>query len=91
MARSGPNEEARQELCEWLRANGIDPNTVPIDSSLSITGTGEQLSILYTEFVRDPETGNILAGEDGFARRRAASVPCVVEPPFWLHIPGSQS
>jgi hypothetical protein len=89
MASLRPTEEERAALCEWLTANGVDINTVPIESSFSIVEEADgQRLIHYTQFVRDENTGNILADPDGGAMERSASTPCTVEPPSWLNIPG---
>src|SRR5690348_11201215 len=62
MAITHPTEEERQALCEWLTANDIDYNNVPLDSMFAVTEEPDgQRLIHYTEFVRDEQTGNILA------------------------------
>lgn len=86
---SRPTEDERIAICEWLTANGISPNTVPLhDADLRITERDEQRLIQYTEFVRNETTGNILADPDTSQPvTREASVPCRVEPPAWLRVP----
>ncbi|WP_042174665.1 hypothetical protein [Streptomyces sp. NBRC 110035] len=89
MGVTHPTEEERLALCEGLTANGINPRTVPLrDSDLRIAVQDGQRVILYTEFVLDELTGNILAAPDGQVPvTSAASAPCLAEPPEWLNIP----
>lgn len=84
-------EKRRLALCDWLTANSISPNDVPLNSTLSIsTTTGGQSLLHYEAFVRDPDTGNILVTEDGQdAQRENRTTPCTVPPPSWLRIPGA--
>ncbi|MFI2620471.1 hypothetical protein [Streptomyces sp. NPDC018584] len=90
MATGGFTEKRRQALCAWLTANDVDPNRVPLHSNLSIIANGDgSRHIHYTEFIRDEETGNILADADGHPRTRDVRVPCIADPPAWLHIPTS--
>lgn len=93
MAVDHPTEEERLALCEWLTANGIDPNIVPLrEADLRIDEKDGQRVILYTEFVRDELTGDILADPDNQqAVTSSASAPCLVEPPEWLRVPGTRS
>jgi hypothetical protein len=91
MALPYPTEEERQALCEWLTANGINPDIVPLASTFVIAeGSDGRRRIHYTEFVYDERTGRILAGKDGHPMERDASGPCSVEPPPWLNIPGAR-
>jgi hypothetical protein len=90
MAIAHPTEEERQALCEWLTANGIDPNTVPLyDSGLRITEQDGQRIICYTEYVLT-DTGRKQTNPDDSRKvwMRPASVPCKTEPPAWLNVPG---
>lgn len=88
-----PTEEERLALCQWLRANGIDPNIVPLrDANLRIAVQDGQRVILYTQFVRDEVTGNILSDPDKPEPvTSSASTQCVVDPPEWLGVPGAGS
>ncbi|MFF8910597.1 hypothetical protein [Streptomyces olivaceoviridis] len=92
MAIIHPTEEERQALCEWLTANGIDYNNVPLDSMFAVIDEPDgQRLIHYNEFVRDEQTRNILADpRERLAVRRMASAPCKVEPPAWLGVPGTR-
>lgn len=88
-----PTDEERLALCEWLTANGIEPNTVPLyDSGLRIVEQAGQRVICYTEYVRSELTGNILSDPDNPQPVTSeASVPCLVEPPGWLGVPGGSA
>lgn len=90
MAVLGPSEEERLAMCAWLTANGVDPETVPLRSAVSIVEVGGQWHIQYTEFVRDEETGKILADGEGYGRTRGVRVPCIEKPPAWLNVPGAR-
>ncbi|WP_202237015.1 hypothetical protein [Actinacidiphila reveromycinica] len=76
-------DDRRQEVCDWLTANGINPNDVPVDADVEIQGDGDQRTLrcevyVTNEFgdkVRD-ETGNDIA-------RNHIGVPLAVEPPEW--------
>lgn len=90
MAVVHPTEEERIALCEWLTANDISPNSVPLYSHFEIVEQDGQRVIVYTECVLtedghkqvDPESS-----EDTWARN--ATAPCKVDPPAWLRIPGT--
>lgn len=93
MAIVHPTERERLALCEWLTANGIPIDSVPIDSEFAIVDEpDDQRLIHYTEFVLtadghkqiDPETPDT-------AWKRPTSAPCTVEPPAWLNLPGGPS
>ncbi len=59
--------QRHDELLVWLRANGIDPNDVPIDSTIGIAPTDGGHVVKHTVFLRndagrhyeDPATGDI--------------------------------
>jgi hypothetical protein len=93
MSVARPTEEERLALCEWLTANGIDPLTVPLhDSGLRITEHDGQQVIQYTGYVRCERTGNILSDPDASGPVTSqATVPCLVEPPQWLRVPGADT
>lgn len=75
--------EGRVEAVQaWVRANGIDPNDVPVDPPLTIESSGGGVPVIrYTALLRnengrpypDPDTGDAAAEE--------RTVPLVVEPP----------
>lgn len=89
MATERPTEEVRLALCEWLAANGIAPNVVPLDDpGIRITEQDGQRVIRYTEFVRSELTGNILVDPDKPEPITSrATTPLIVEPPAWLRVP----
>jgi hypothetical protein len=92
MAMVRPTEEERLALCEWLTANGIDYNTVPLESTFAIVEepAGQRL-IHYIEFVITHDGHAQVDPEDpDTAWKRPASVPCQVDPPAWLNIPGTR-
>lgn len=90
MAVVPPNKKRRVALCEWLTANGIDPNVVPIHSSFSVLEDGGDRVIHYQEHVLttdgrkqvDPQDSNSVWIRD-------ATAPCTVHPPAWLEIAGA--
>jgi len=85
-------DDKRGAVCAWLRANSIDPNTVPLhDHDLRITERDGQRLIEYTEFVRDELTGNIMYDPDNPGPVTSeTSVPCLVDPDPELRIPGTR-
>jgi hypothetical protein len=89
MALPYPTEQQRLALCEWLNANGINPNSVPLESSFAITEDNGQRVIHYTEFVLTADGHKQVDPEDNTtAWRRKATAPCTVQPPAWLRVPG---
>jgi hypothetical protein len=92
MAIGRPTEKERVALREWLTANGIDPNTVPLSSSFAIVEEDGTRFIHYIEFVLTDDGCKQTDPDDrNEAWKRAASAPCVVEPPTQLKIPGGRS
>lgn len=93
MAVVHPTEKERLALCEWLTANSIDINTVPLHSEFTIAdGPDGQRIIHYTEFVlSDDGCKQVDPTSPSGAHRRPAAAACAVEPPGWLHIPGGRS
>jgi hypothetical protein len=81
-------ENRREALCEWLRANGVDPDSIPQDADLYLEPAPEG----------DPYTGRYLHYEafhlnsdgrrhvdergHGAARERRRT-PLLVDPPDW--------
>lgn len=70
------DDDARKATCDWLRANGVDPRTTPMDCRASITDG--QLTILQKvqrngRDVISPEEPNSIMTE-------TITVPVVVEP-----------
>jgi hypothetical protein len=93
MAIRHPTEEERVALCEWLNANGIDFNTVPLESTFAIVeGPDGQRLIHYIEFVVTDTGHRQIDPEDpDTAWKRPAKAPCAVEPPAWLRVPGADT
>jgi len=88
MALAGPTEEERLAICEWLTANGIDPNTVPLyDHNLRIVDQDGQRAIHYTEYVlTDDGRAQVDPEDPDSAWARNTSRPCLVDPPKTLRI-----
>jgi hypothetical protein len=91
MAGMNPTEEERLALAEWMTANGVDPESVPLESAFTIVDEPGGRLIHYTEFVltddghkqADPERPDEVW-------KRPATAPCTVEPPAELHIKGAR-
>ncbi|MFI0718910.1 hypothetical protein [Streptomyces sp. NPDC021224] len=77
-------EARRTELCDWLRANGVDPNQTRRDGELYIDTTADGQRILHAELYELDENGRRFLNErgDGAAIRQVA-VPLLAEPPQW--------
>lgn len=91
MALPRPTEEQRAALCAWLTANGIDPNSVPIGSRLSIGVSDGAKVIYYDQYLTEDGHKQIDPADNDRAWMRAATAPCTVDPPAWLRVPGSVS
>lgn len=73
----------RTALCDWLTANGIDPNFVLVDGDLTIVDTDEGRIIRVEVCVAD-ENGRKQLDERGeHIATEIRMVPLVVEPPTW--------
>lgn len=81
-------ERRRVAMCEWLTANGINPNHVPADSAFRIaTGRSGQRTIHYTGYVTTADGNKQVDPEDrNRAWREERTAPCQVEPAAWLRI-----
>ncbi|MFC8124652.1 hypothetical protein [Streptomyces sp. NPDC057302] len=79
--------ERRSELCDWLRANGVDPTAVPVGEDVTIEPLtlGGERAIHYTVLLRNAE-GHFYRDEDtDGAAQAACMVPLVAQPPpHWL-------
>ncbi|GAX57266.1 hypothetical protein [Streptomyces olivochromogenes] len=83
MALPRPAEEERVALCEWLTANGIDPNTVPLHSELSIVDG----VIRFEQYILTDDGHKQVDPEHrDTAWTRNATAPCTVAPPAELNI-----
>lgn len=92
MAVMHPTEEERVALAEWMTANGVDPNMVPIESTFAIVDEPDGRPIHYTEFVvTDNGSKQINPEHPDEVWTRPATAPCTVEPAAALHIKGAQS
>ncbi len=80
MAVLGPSEARRLTICDWLTANGINPNAVPLHSNLHVdTKPNGDRVICYQVFVT--EEGRPVAAYSSKAIRVDREAPLVVEPP----------
>lgn len=93
MGIGDPTEEERVALAEWMTANGVDPTTVPLESTFAITDEPDgQRLIHYIEFVLTSDGHKQVDPEHrGEVWTRAASAPCTVEPAPELRIKGARS
>lgn len=85
-----PHASLRDQYRTWLQANGINPGNVHDDTLLTIKHDPDgQQRIHYTEYVRDPATGGMLADPDnpGQPWLRPASAPLTVDAPPELALP----
>jgi hypothetical protein len=70
-------------LCAWLTANGIEPNTVPVDADLTVVSTDDG-RILRCEVYVHTEDGRVILNDRGDDKaREIRTVPLVVDPPVW--------
>ncbi|MFD8516505.1 hypothetical protein ACFV27_36870 [Streptomyces antimycoticus] len=79
-----PNEGRREALCQWLTANGINPNDVPIDADLTITTETDGTRLIrYEAFVTDSDGRKLIdeRGQGAAIEKRTARLD--VEPPDW--------
>jgi hypothetical protein len=75
----------RTAVADWLRANGIDPNDVPIEGPITI----EHGRIHYAALLRN-ETGHRYQDPNtGDAAREERTALLKAEPPMSLQIPAS--
>lgn len=63
-------------VAEWLRANGIDPDDVPIEGPITI----EQGHIHYTALLRNEDGHRYQDPGTGDAAREERTAPLTVEP-----------
>lgn len=75
-----------EDIQLWLRANDIDPKSVPTTTDLIVvTDPNGQRTIHYDRFIRTA-TGHIQRNPDRHDEvwTEAATTPCVAEPPLSL-------
>jgi hypothetical protein len=85
-----PPLSLRDQYRAWLESNGINPADVHDDTQLTVKRDPDgQSRIHYTEYVRDPETGNKLVdpNEPNQLWRRPASTHLTVPAPAGLALP----
>lgn len=71
----------RDALRDWLTANGIEPNIVPIDGDLTIVDTEHGRAIRYEAFVQ--KDGAKVMDPRGGEAYEIRTVLLVTEPPAW--------
>lgn len=85
-----PTEVRRVALCEWLTANGVDPNTVPQFSTFAVLEDAGARVIHYQQHVLTSDGHAQVDPQDNESVWiRDATTPCTVEPPAWLQIAGT--
>jgi hypothetical protein len=92
MASTLPAEGWRVAMAQWLAANGIDPNTVPVHSYFVITDEPDgQRLIRYTEYVLTGDGKKQVDPQDpDEAWIQTATAACKEEPAAWLNVPGGR-
>ncbi|MFJ6730041.1 hypothetical protein ACIQPQ_34595 [Streptomyces sp. NPDC091281] len=76
----------------WLRANGITPSDVPLDSDIVIEDSAYGIVIRYTSFRRN-EQGNLYVDPENpeYAASRVRTAVLLVAPaPQWLDAAGGE-
>jgi len=78
------NSSTNQQVCDWLRANGVDPGRIPADPRASMTDG--QLTLLSK--VRGPHGGDLVSPDGLEIMTETITVPVTVPPPpiveIWL-------
>jgi hypothetical protein len=76
--------DRREVLCDWLRANGINPDDVPLDADMTITTADNGARWLWCEVYARDATGHVVVNVQGdAATRTTVTVPLTTEPPDW--------
>ena len=70
-------------LCAWLTANGIEPNTVPIDADIIVVDTDGGRVLRCEVEMRGKDGRFVLDDRGDRAAREIRAVPLVAEPPEW--------
>lgn len=79
-----PGEDRRKALCDWLTANGIRPNDVPIDADLTITTEPDGTRIIrYEAFVLDAAGRKTLDERGQNVAIEERTTRLLAEPPAW--------
>lgn len=74
----------RHALCDWLTANGIEPNLVLVDGDLTITDTEQGRAIRVEVCVVDENGRRPLDDRGQNIATEIRTVPLTVEPPAWF-------
>jgi hypothetical protein len=78
----------REETCNWLQANGLDPRRVPLRSDIRIENfDGPSITVDY--YKRDDHGNPVLNRSDPewpFSERETRTVPLIVQPPSPTHV-----
>jgi hypothetical protein len=74
----------REELCEWLRANGINPDCVPIHNEISVETSANSTGLIqYTAYLLTADGHKYLDPETDDAAQEQRTVPLVAPPAHW--------
>jgi len=80
---ASPDTSRRATVCDWLTANGIDPNHVPLDSDLTIDDAEQGPVLRYEAFALDEDGRRQLDERGEGPAREVRTTPLVVKPPKW--------
>ncbi|MFI6228610.1 hypothetical protein ACIBCR_15015 [Micromonospora echinospora] len=75
-----PNYTPRQELLDWLRANNLDPDRIPVDATITVN---EHAQTVTTDTVVYADGKPVIDGST--VARRPVTVPLVTAPPHVTH------
>ncbi|MFJ1650069.1 hypothetical protein ACIOC2_01375 [Streptomyces sp. NPDC088337] len=78
-----PADSRRAAVCDWLTANGINPNHVPVDSDLTIEVTEQGRVIRFEAFVLNDDGHPQIDERGQHAVREVRTTPLHQEPPEW--------
>lgn len=74
----------REILCDWLRANGINPDEVPLDADLTIEADATGQRWIRCETYCTTNDGQRFMNAEGTdAARELVLAPLKTEPPTW--------
>ncbi|MEW2266937.1 hypothetical protein [Streptomyces sp. NPDC047868] len=79
-------EDERLAFCAWFAANGVDPDTVPQHTDLTIDVQDDGIRVIhYDEYVLTEDGSKQIHPKDPtISWTRPATTACLVEPPAWL-------
>jgi|UPI00051AD473 hypothetical protein len=75
--------DRRQLLCDWLTANGLDPNVVPIDADITIGKEGGHQALRCEVLTLDANGRSVIDERGECYATHTVVVPLAVEPPEW--------